>query len=183
MWTSSFPESCMFLFKEELQCGLKWIYLSKSDWDWMKPNNTCYVCDKFWAVTLKLSQEVGFSCISRFVMDLHQQKWSGKIHIFNHWNQLYKVKHCHLLAVFYSKPPWLGRGRCPVCAKTLILGKPSWAFTKSAFYDPKHFSTWETKAVQFCTSEYVCYLYFINQAKFMPEVQWLWEYFIKPPVL
>lgn len=129
-------------------------------------------CHKKWA-----------SFISRFLMDLHQEKWSGKIHIFNYWNQLYKVKHCHLLSVLYSKRPCLGRGRCPVCVLKLILGKASLAFTKSAFYDPKHFSTWEPKAVKLSTSEYVCYLHFINQVKFIPKMQWFWEYFIKTLVL
>lgn len=115
---SLFLNICFCLKKS---CSVGWsavLWASLIEIGW-SPDNTCYVCDKFWAVTLKLSQEVGF-CISRFLMDLHQQKWSGKIHIFNYWNQLYKVKHCHLLTVLYSKLPWLQREMPSMCWKCCL---------------------------------------------------------------
>lgn len=156
-----------------------WANLTEVRWS---PDNTCSLCVKFWAVTLKLLQEVGGFFISEFLMDLHQQKWRGKIYVLYYWNQSYKVKHCHLLAVLYSKLPWSGRARCPVCAKNVVLGKPWLAFSKSAFYDPKHFTTLELKAVQLRISKYLCFLYSIKQT-FMLKAQRLWEYFIKILVL
>lgn len=156
-----------------------WANLIEAGWS---PDNTCYVCDKFWAVTLKLSQEVGFVCISRFLMDLHQQKWSGKIHILNYWNQRYKVKPCHLLAVLYSKLPWLGRGRCPVCAKTVVLGNLHWHLPKVPFMTQSISVPGKQKLCSYVLQN-VCYLYFISQTKFMLKMRWLCEYFIKTLVL
>jgi len=45
------------------------------------PGNACYLCVKFWAITPKLLQEECCFFVSGFLMDLHQQKWRGKIYI------------------------------------------------------------------------------------------------------
>lgn len=80
-------------------------------------------------------------------MDMHQQKWKGKIYILYYWNQnqSLKVKRDHQLSASYLKLSWSGEQSAQCGLQLLTGGIHHEHFPNVTFFDPKYFTTDELK--------------------------------------